>query len=459
MLPKKCCVIPLKVRKNLRLKKALFYLKKDNLRCQFEGILTADYELQNEDFCLLHLPPEFKKDLAIQTAECVQNLIKNGAHNFDFICAQGLNLSYFKPDHHYSFCGAWLWSFQFHHAVVCQLDMSYCKIQGINAINYSSIDHLYIKHSEIGSSIHFLNNRIKLLLAHDSFFNFKDDTIRLDVSNYGFTIEQGKIGTARFINNSYNIALKIKGVEIEALEFIDNTFYVCPIFFKENLKGVSELILPEKKDFNFSKFPPNIKKAKKISDHTWEDQYRKFREIYNIAKIRDMYIEQSVYFSLMQLCLNRISKTPKLLKLFSHIYVLISDYGQSISRPFLWLSGLLILSTMIFVSAGVKTGDAFYLSLTQTIQPYSLLYSNEPRKILSEFCQSETRPENRETLIISFSTNTTQATSMPKENCSGSLLQYKYGWFFIGISIFESTSSLLLLACLILAIRWNFRKA
>ena len=165
--------------------------------------------------------------------------------------------------------------------------------------------------------------------------------------------------------------------------------------------------------------------------------------------MREMYLEQSTYFSLMQKCQRNTSSTSCLLKFFNLSYWIISDYGQSVTRPIIGLLLTFLMSIAIFSSLGVEKINAPYLSLTQILKPYSLLYDREPRVLLDKLCLKD----------LSETDNTTLIKSDSQPACASSLAQYKYGWLFIITSLLESTLSLVFLACLVLALRWNFRKA
>lgn len=417
-------------------------------QCQFLGISEKTHEYEENYYCLLHLPYEVKKDRGLNQAANSEfrDYIRKGETNFNFICLEGAIFS-LSSNKYYSFIGAWLWTLSVHDTAIECLDISYSKIQGINTISKSTINRFYLKHCEIGSHIELNNNNFHLMLFEYNYFNVNKKDIRFDVVNYGLIINQGNIDAARFIDNKFDIAVKIAKSKIKTLEFIGNKFFVCPIFFKGEFGGISELVLPELKDYDFSKMP--LKKG----DRYWEDQYRKFREIYNIAKMREMYLEQSSYFTLMQHCIQKTNKIPKSLRWVSYLYGAISDYGQSVSRPLGWLLGLFVVSACFFWMLGVEKSNAVYLSLTQ-IKPYSILYEDEPRKLLANLC--ETKAQNNSTM--EFTSIFFLGETKNIEKCD-SLVQYKNGWFFAVWSILESTVYIILLTCIGLALRWNFRKA
>lgn len=446
MSKKQCCIVPESVRNsNVRLRKA--FVDSELHQCQFLGVSEDTYEFNGNHYCILHLPYEGKKEKNLNSLaiEQFQEYIKKGQTNFNFVCLEGLTLS-LKSNTYYSFTGAWIWTMHIHDSLIECLDIRYSKIQGVNQISNSEIQRFYIKYCEVGSHLELNKNKIKLMLAEHNYFNFDKKSIRLDVVNHGFIINEGIYDAIRLKYNKFDIALQISKSKVKILELIDNIFFVCPIFFKGDFGGISELVLPEIKDYDFSKMPS------KKQDNFWEDQYRKFREIYNIAKMREMYIEQSYYFTLMQHCIQKISKTPKILKWVSHTYGAISDYGQSISRPLGWLAVLFILSGCFFWALGTPKQNAIYLSLVQ-IKPYSILFEEEPRKLISTLC--EISPQHN--FIFDFDSMTIQTQHEP--NKCNSLIEYKNGWLFIIWSIFSSTLYIILLACLGLSLRWNFRKA
>lgn len=447
MAEKKCCIIPESLRRsNTRLANAFSDSKL--YQCQFLGASEDTHEFNGNYYCILHLPYEIKKERKLNTLaiEQFQEYVKKGETNFNFVCLEGLDVS-LNSNKCYSFIGAWIWTIHIHDSLIECLDIRYSKIQGLNQISNSEIQRFYIKYCEIGSHFELNKNKIKLMLAEHNYFNFDKKQIRLDVVNYGFIIYKGAYSAIRLKYNKFDIALQIAKSKIKILELIDNVFFVCPIFFKGDFGGISELVLPEIKDYNFSKMPP------KKQNNFWENQYRKFREIYNIAKMREMYIEQSCYFTLMQHCIQKISKTPKFLKWVSYLYGLISDYGQSVSRPLWWIAGLFLASALFFWALGVKPDYAAYLSLTQ-IKPYSILFEDEPRKLISNLC--ETR--NQQNFIVDNPFIFFQNQQSNQQDCS-SLIQYKNGGILAIWSVLSSTFYIILLTCVGLALRWNFRKA
>lgn len=446
MAKKQCCIIPDYVEKsNTRLANA--FADTNPHQCQFLGVSEDTHEFNGNYYCILHLPYEVKKERELNTLAIEQfhEYVKKGETNFNFVCLEGLTIS-INSNKYYSFIGAWIWTIYIYDSSIECLDIRYSKIQGINQISNSTIQRFYIKHSEIGSHFELNKNKIKLILAEHNYFNF-DKQIRQDAINYGFIINKGSYDTIRFKYNEFNMALQISKLRVKALDLTDNTFFVCPIFFKGDFGDIRELSLPEIKDYNFSKIP-----LKKKND-PWQDQYEKFREIYNIAKMREMYVEQSCYFTLMQHCLQKGSKTPNILKWVSYLYGLISDYGQSVSRPLGWIAGLFIVSAFLFWFLGVKPDDAAYLSLTQ-IKPYSILFEDEPRKLISDLCEIR----SQQNFIFDNSFIFFQNQQNSQQNCA-SLIQYKNGWIFAAWSIISSTFYIILLACFGLALRWNFRKA
>ncbi len=101
----------------------------------------------------------------------------------------------------------------------------------------------------------------------------------------------------------------------------------------------------------------------------------------------------------------------------------------------------------------IKPDNAFYLSLTQ-IKPYSILFEEEPRKLISNLCDSQPKKK----LVFYFPDMAFQNQQSNYQSCE-SLIQYKNGWVLVVWSILTSTFYIILLACVGLALRWNFRKA
>lgn len=468
MSKKQCCIIPRSLREsNKRLNDAYNDVRPQE--CQFSKDEEL-YEYASNYYCLLHLPPKAKKEKRLNSTavEKFYELIKDGQRNFNFVCLEKIYFSVPNSiqnnETDLSFIGAWLWSFNLNNldlrSMQC-LNIKYSKIQGLNKISNSKIANVYITDSEVGSNIELKDNYFNLLLAQRNYFNFNELDIHLDDHNHGLIITEGNYDTIRFMDNTFDITIKIIKSSIKTLELTDNTFFVCPTFYKDNFNEIQNLVLPKLKDYDPAKMPSKKSNAYNLS---WEDQYRKFREIYNIAKMRDMYIEQGWYFSLMQDYRRKIRNESKILSLVSVLYGWTSNYGQSIVRPLCGLLFFFFLSWGIFSCSGVEKWNALYLSLTQ-IKPYSLLYEEEPRKLISNLCDTKTQENivfnsDFDSLLLHFELhNRKKYNSLIQYDKCDSLLQYKNGWVFISWSILGSTIFIILLAYIGLALRWNFRKS
>lgn len=352
-----------------------------------------------------------------------------------------------------------------HPTEVC---IAYSKLQGDILIKKLETDRFDLLSSKIISNFHFIDSEVDFFFARGNKIGSKILRQIFQDHNFKFLISNSTISTIRFFVNKFFITLKIANNKTETLDLLHSKFYCAPIFFKEDFNKIGQLSLPKRKEFSFLFYPKLLERLKDIfifsreerlnkqyvDRSVWENEYKKFREIYNIAKMRDMYIEQSDYFSLMQHCLQKTSGTSIIFKFFSRMYHLISDYGQSITRPIIGIFLLFLACTLIFINLGVEKVNAPYLSLTQILKPYSLLYDREPRSTLNNLCKNITSmTENKVTPINNLS------KEINNETCQDTLVQYRHGWAFIATSVLESTFSLIFLACLILALRWNFRKA
>jgi hypothetical protein len=442
-----CCIVPSHTKNNNeRLRNS--FIDSRQTHCQFKTKERDLIEYNGEYFCLLHLPFEIKSEWNLHTKanEALRILINENHTNFNYICLEAPKIS-LQGYRIFSFIGANLWSLDIHDSVAEQINFSYCKIQGVNNFRNNTIKYLFLKNSDISSYLNFDNNKIELFYCNENRFDSAQGHIRLDHNNYGIIFRDNNIKTLRLTNNHFFLVVEFLHLTTEVFELRKNIFYSCPILLKNDFKEIQPPVLPQIEDYDLSQMQPN--------DRNWQDQYRKFREIYNLAKMRDMYTEQSEYFTLMQRCLRKISTKPFFLTAASYTYEKVSDFGQSVSLPIKWIIALYTLSFFLFLGIGINSKNSAYLTITQ-LQPYSLLFSIEPRKALDEMCKPSTRLVEKN--IFPFKTPLLLMQEDSVKECN-TLLDYNYGWLLAIWSILESTIYIILLTCLGLALRWNFRKA
>lgn len=452
MSNKSCCIISETLKKNNpRLKKAFDRHPLD--KCQFHNISSATYEYEGNYYCLLHLPCKAakKNELKAEIIAALNKYISNNQNVFNYICIDQVKIN-LTIGAKYSFVGAQLLNVELSGSYPESVNFAYSKIENLTVTSLYTA-RFEMRECLIISNFHFVNSKTNCLFAGWNTIILKDKKTEFNDLNFKFYLN-GDIETIILVHNKFYIPLRVEAKDIKELKFPRNTFFSCPIIFQENIKNIPILSLPQKKAFSFTKYPKSCiskKMEEYLGEGAWADQYKKFREIYNIAKMRNMYTEQSDYFSLMQYCLRKSKQQPFLLRLFSSLYQIVSDYGQSVLRPLLVLFFSFFIFGGIFSLLGVKRSDAFYLSLTQIIKPYSLLYDSDTRIIM----QNYNSIKNNE-LIYNLDKPAEKNSSQQN---SFLLADMQKGWFFIISSIMESTTSIVLLTCFILALRWNFRKA
>lgn len=466
-MSKKCCVIPESLKHtNQRLNEA--FKEYPQNQCQFINYEPNTHEYQGNYYCFLHLPcaAKVKKENHKQVNAKIKELIQSGETNFNFICVEDVKFLLTRGAA-YSFAGAWITSMELSGSHPTEVCIAYSKLQGEIIIKKLETDRFDLLSSEISTNFHFIDSKTDFFFARgnkigsENMFNIFQDY------SFKFLIRNSKIETIKFFCNEFFIPLKICDIQSEAIELLHSKFHSAPIFFKEDLKNIAQLNMPKRNEFFFSFYPSLYEKFKDfftlpkderlskkyIDNSVWESEYKKFREIYNIVKVRDMYAEQSDYFSLMQKCFRKTNDASFILIICSHLYHILSDYGQSIAKPIIGIFTVFLISTFIFTNLGVDKNNAAYLSLMQILKPYSMLYDRESKLALSALCTS-----NPSILGNNDATIQSKFKNTEENKCLSTLVQYKHGWLLAASSILESTLSLLCLTCLVLALRWNFRK-
>lgn len=454
MQKKNCCVVPEPlILHNTRLKKAA--AKQPITGCQFSDILNEIYEYKGNDYCILHLPSSSikNKELHSRITTALEKCASYNIVNFDYvyISQQKIKLTLGQT---YSFAGTHLTNIELTGSRPKSVNFSYSRLENLSVVLLYT-DRFELRNCLIISNFHFINSETQCLFAGHNFIKIKSkEKVRFNDLNFKFYLS-GTIETIILLRNNFYIPLKIESQNIKELRFPLNNFFSCPALFRNNINNIPILNLPSKKSFRLAflkSLPKNSIIEEYLGEDLWDDQYKKFREIYNIAKERNMYTEQSDYFSLMQYCLKKSKHRSCLLKLSGSIYHIISDYGQDISRPFAILVFSFLIFSGIFYLLGINISNAFYLSLTQTIRPYSIFYDQDVKAIIynSDVDRNKSTPPPK--IIIPKEDN------YPRQD-PYLLTDIHNSWIFIISSLLESTVSLTLLACFLLALRWNFRKA
>jgi hypothetical protein len=393
--------------------------------CQFSDLLLADYEHENNHYCALHLPIEASQKQDINLNEVIEHCLERKHTNFNYIVAVGDNLVFkLNRKKDYSFAGAQLTGVRLTGGVAKEIYMHFCRLASFDVYKLKA-SGLDIRDSCILSKFDIVNSELERLFLQSNTIESIEDWHAFRDNNFRFLIAGGNIDWVRLMNNNLHVTLKIVRVEINELSFSENKFYSCPIIENRIVANLSNIDMPEKSSFKFDYYPkdnPYILNEKstpkqfktRVFDDWWQ-QAKRFRDLYKIAKNHDYYIEQSDYFSLMQYCLNQTQKRPLSLKVISGLYKIFSDYGQSVARPvFALIFATLLLFPLIYWIIGVPISGSLYLSLTNAFKPFSIL-SIDNKQIGD--------------------------------------------WLIIILGVSESIISIALLACFILALRWNFRKA
>ncbi len=418
-MTKYCAIVPKEDKENKRVGSALVTTSvKMGRECQFDN-LPAEYEHNGEDFCILHLPLQTKKklNLSIDSNEEFLTQLRSGKRIFDFVTLENIKIENInEKELCLSFVGSQLWSISIKDVNVPGINFDYAKING--HVNFEScifkdkwnFATVSIKNSEVDARLNFNNIQLDYLrISGNSFKSSINNELRLDHYNHGIIIKNTTIENSfSFENNDCESGLEIASTSINQLYLDGTTFYQSPIITLDDANKIKKLSFPLEKEFNLNRLDNCYRKK---SDVVWDDQYKKFRDLYNIAKKRDMYIEQGCFYSLMQRCREKSGSTPFGIRFVSWFYRFFSNYGQSIFKPLLCLLVLWAMGVVLFLWCGISLEKALMLSIKQIVKPYSLL------------------------------------------------CEYGYTQLCQFISIFESTAAIAFIAMLLLALRWNFRKS
>lgn len=421
------------------------------LHCQFKD-LHPEHEFEGENFCILHLPFEEKKDKNIfdKTNEIIISQINKNQTDFSYVSTCGLELKDLKIEKLF-FKGASLSSLTLSNCNIYDtLNLNNVQLRGVNKINNCKrINILRLQYSVITGHLKIENTKIMEFYSWESNYYSETNLIRLDYKNHGIIFDNAKIKIFRFTKNQCQLCLVfLNNSEItEELDLENTVFYTCPSFFDAKTTNSSnEIIFPEKNNFNLKKISPlrsifhnvfknsftnifdrrfiNIIKPtlhKKLClkirsgmtkrSNAFYNEYKKFRALYDLTKSRNMFLEQSNFFYLMQYCFEKTQKIKRTDKIISFLYRKFSDYGQNSLKPLIWLAALKFAFAKLYsVCLNISYKTAFFISIQQTIRPYRLLFD----KHLS------------------------------------------YSSYFI--SFIDSTLSIILISLLLITLRWNFRK-
>ncbi len=433
-----CCVIPEGLKNHPTLKNMQI---PNPLTCQFQNDLQDLYSFNGQSFCALHLPIELEEK-SINKKKIFDEMLNEGKENFQFISIQDLEVKSCGKLEQLNFNGAELWSFAIRGVDLNTLDLSYCRINGINNITKIKVDYFYLKESEVSSYLKIEECKFRdVALIDRSYFYFeKNKPLRLDSANYGVHWVNSEINTFRMINSICELELNFRNIKVNILDIRDTKFYLCPAFFEcDFTKKI--ITLPRRDDFDFSKLTnqhystSNFKAEKfnreKKDFYAMENQYFRLREIYNLTKNNNMYAEQSDYFFLMQFALEKTTRWNRWERFLSCCYRKLSDYGTNTLKPFcslflLWgISG--VVYSLIKATGKILSGERFpeclfskimsylfsglFLSLQQIIKPYSLIFTKDYNS-----------------------------------------------FFYILLGFVESTLSITLIALFLIGLRWNFKK-
>lgn len=91
--------------------------------------------------------------------------------------------------------------------------------------------------------------------------------------------------------------------------------------------------------------------------------------------------EEAMFYALEQKSLRKRHDTPRVVKLFSLLYEITSDYGRSLLRPLVWFLVFFFASYFTYAHIAVLYGppmpiDALSLAVEQVTRPFSIWTAN-----------------------------------------------------------------------------------
>tara|TARA_B100000989_G_scaffold213131_1_gene161960 strand:+ start:1214 stop:2296 length:1083 start_codon:yes stop_codon:yes gene_type:complete len=350
---RKCAVIPSILKDNERISQAVFdvyHPYQSNISCDYSDKLEPEFEFNGEYYCLLHLPIQAGREIVGRNIpreksnkidEIIQNYNKlNKPLNFNFIAAENIKIQNAKCDSLY-FIGCWLWGIKITNCNdLDEISIQFSKVQGVNEISECSARWIHLRQNLfLSGSDGLVLNKITSdgLSTCDNDFEQKNRIIKTGVNAPQILFENSKIDSFIFNKNNISYILRMYSNDIRRLEMRNNNFYHCPeINLSSFPNDCTSLQLPLKSDIKFDKLISTLKAKRqslfrkdilnsiiraiknprlflkkrsqmiqKNSDH-WNSQYMFLRGIYNLARERKMYDEQSDYFYLMQKCRARV---------------------------------------------------------------------------------------------------------------------------------------------------------
>lgn len=388
-IKKECYVVPDRLRKDPRLVKAIVSLPQNTFFCQYWKKFMADYDHEGKHYCILHLPLEVKKEKKL-----MKNLYEaleqcKGSINYNFVSVEKLEIDENTTNnfsHFLSFRGASINRLYIKNLKsITVLDLSYLNIgSSLNVINCRNLERIYIKHSDITGNLEFEGIEAEKVIIQNCHFHNGTNQLRLDYNNQSITICDSTIKNFTFNLNIIELVLNFSNCNIESLNLKNSKYYLPPRIFESEIKGCKELTLPSKKDFLLKKLISQYKPSKKaIKNPIWMDQYRNFREIYNLVKKKNMHIEQLDYSYLMNYCLEKNSDTPKFSRILSKLYRIFSNYGQSIVKPFSCLIIVWAISSLIFFLCGIDPANAMLMAINPINKQHILVLGQDQKQIFA----------------------------------------------------------------------------
>ncbi|MDF2939711.1 MAG: hypothetical protein K0R66_353 [Gammaproteobacteria bacterium] len=494
-----CAVIPKSRIDDKRIKAAIKTLdwSKDKYPCPFEPLaLPAKYDHDGEKFCLMHHPAKVDH-LNVEAIIAYQKLFENGFTDFKFVNLQpSLGQGYWGlgprslSDHSEArkykmldFTGAFLQSPNFCNIVVEEIRLHHTEIKGDAIFQNVLLGSLILKNCLIACN-HMIFHGVQIDSFEISGSKFEQKGYSKRCGTLDFSgLDIGK--DSRISNfyvaqdNTIQIPISFMSCKVSRIILEDATYEACPSFFGVALDELKELQLPSKAAYakilhrysylylikqSLKQLWNNpVQSIKNIPYYLrmWKSknpfliyEYQKFRQIYNIAKDRGMYLEQSDYYCLMRKCLENNRITPWVERLLSRLYGLFSNYGQSIIKPIIFSSLTMVVSAYLYHNMyKIDLDDAFLISEKQVIKPFSLLYDKDQQAILNATLhQSEIAIG---TFDIYYGDGRWTITKHTASEVKAKVSLASAYW----LSVIESSCTSILIFLLFLAVRWNFRRA
>lgn len=272
MAHKECCVIS-------KSNHLILSQKEKAVRCQFSNELNAEFDFENDYFCILHLPIESnqKAELSKAIDSTIINLMNIGHTNYNFVSCFN-NKIFLGKKNLYTFYFSTLHAIRISGSKVGELQFHNCNLEDV------LLEDIIGERIEVRKCIFSLRaviSKVKLdkLYISDSLVTHVEKDLRFN-DNYQLRLEESEIHWVRFFHNTFETTLKINGVEIKELDISSNVFYTCPIIFTDITKNLRNIDLPETKSFKFDFYPEYslLKKSQnnpRLFNTAW-NQYKRF---------------------------------------------------------------------------------------------------------------------------------------------------------------------------------------